>query len=85
MYLSPSTPEMTMSTPTESTPAESTPAESIRPELWVTPNLLGDWPLPDPSGGESKYDRGQVVVVGGASTSPGAAMLAGIAALRMGA
>jgi ADP-dependent NAD(P)H-hydrate dehydratase len=49
----------------------------------VTPNVLRDWPLPSP--GSSKYDRGQVVVIGGAERSPGAAMLSGVAALRMGA
>jgi ADP-dependent NAD(P)H-hydrate dehydratase len=49
----------------------------------VTRDLLRDWPLP--AVGESKYQRGQVLVVGGARTSPGAAMLAGTAALRVGA
>ncbi|WP_337189914.1 NAD(P)H-hydrate dehydratase [Rathayibacter rathayi] len=41
------------------------------------------WPLPEPSG--SKHSRGDVVVVGGARKTPGAAILAGIAALRTGA
>src|SRR4051794_14165213 len=49
----------------------------------LTPSALRDWPLPEPGG--SKYSRGQVVVVGGARSTPGAAMLAGIAALRVGA
>ncbi|MFP3464665.1 NAD(P)H-hydrate dehydratase [Leifsonia sp. SIMBA_070] len=49
----------------------------------VTPDLLRSWPLPEPSG--SKRSRGQVLVVGGALRSPGAAMLAGRAALRVGA
>lgn len=49
----------------------------------VTPQLLRDWPLPEPTG--SKYSRGQVLVVGGAATTPGAAILAGTSALRMGA
>jgi len=49
----------------------------------VTPQLLRNWPLPTPEG--SKYSRGQVVVVGGARRSPGAALLAGEAALRVGA
>jgi ADP-dependent NAD(P)H-hydrate dehydratase len=49
----------------------------------ITPTLLRDWPLP--SVGGSKYERGQVVVVGGARRSPGAAMLSGVAALRAGA
>jgi hydroxyethylthiazole kinase-like uncharacterized protein yjeF len=40
------------------------------------------WPLPDPA--SSKHARGDVVVVGGARKTPGAAILAGIAALRVG-
>src|SRR4051794_40643341 len=49
----------------------------------ITPATLREWPLP--SAGGSKYARGQVLVVGGAATSPGAAMLAGLASLRVGA
>jgi ADP-dependent NAD(P)H-hydrate dehydratase len=49
----------------------------------VTPNLLRDWPLP--SGADSKYARGNVVVIGGARKTPGAALLAGVSALRVGA
>ncbi len=49
----------------------------------VTPALLRDWPLPPP--GEDKGDRGSVLVAGGASDTPGAALLAGLAALRAGA
>jgi hydroxyethylthiazole kinase-like uncharacterized protein yjeF len=49
----------------------------------VTPNALREWPLPE--AGDSKYGRGQVIVVGGAQRSPGAAMLSGLAALRVGA
>jgi ADP-dependent NAD(P)H-hydrate dehydratase len=49
----------------------------------VTPDVLRRLPLP--AAGESKYERGQVLVVGGARRSPGAAMLAGTAALRVGA
>jgi ADP-dependent NAD(P)H-hydrate dehydratase len=49
----------------------------------VTPNLLREWALPD-SGG-SQYGRGQVLVVGGAARTPGAAMLSALAALRVGA
>ena len=49
----------------------------------LTPALLRDWPLP--AGADSKYDRGQVVVIGGARKSPGGALLAGVAALRVGA
>jgi ADP-dependent NAD(P)H-hydrate dehydratase len=49
----------------------------------ITPALLRDWPLP--ADATSKYGRGQVVVVGGARSTPGAALLAGVAALRVGA
>lgn len=49
----------------------------------VTPHFLGQWPLPEPSG--SKYSRGQALVVGGARATPGGVLLAGQAALRMGA
>jgi ADP-dependent NAD(P)H-hydrate dehydratase len=49
----------------------------------VTPALLRRWPLPPP--GEDKRDRGSVLVVGGAVRTPGAALLAGLAALRAGA
>jgi ADP-dependent NAD(P)H-hydrate dehydratase len=46
--------------------------------------LLRTWPLPvDPDG--DKYSRGTVLVVGGSASTPGAAILAGMAALRMGA
>ena len=38
-----------------------------------------------PPPGESKNARGRVVVIGGSEQSPGAVMLAGIAALRVGA
>lgn len=49
----------------------------------VTPQLLRVWPLPEP--GASKKARGDVLVVGGSLRSPGAAVLAGRAALRVGA
>lgn len=49
----------------------------------LTPALLRGWPLP--SDADSKDARGAVLVVGGARQTPGAAMLAGIAALRVGA
>jgi hydroxyethylthiazole kinase-like uncharacterized protein yjeF len=52
------------------------------PDL-ITPELLRDWPLPDPAG--SKKTRGQVVVIGGAARTPGGVALAGLAALRVGA
>ncbi|KQR17690.1 carbohydrate kinase [Cellulomonas sp. Leaf334] len=49
----------------------------------MTPVLLREWPLP--ADATSKYGRGQVVVVGGARSTPGAVLLAGVAALRVGA
>ncbi|MBW9095143.1 NAD(P)H-hydrate dehydratase [Microbacterium jejuense] len=49
----------------------------------VTPALLRAWGLPSP--GESKKTRGDVIVVGGSRSSPGAVLLAGEAALRVGA
>jgi ADP-dependent NAD(P)H-hydrate dehydratase len=54
------------------------PAEQI-----LTPAAFRDWPLPMPDG--DKSSRGRVLVIGGARTTPGAAMLAGLAALRVGA
>jgi len=55
-----------------------------RPEEHViTPALLRSWPLPDPQGG--KKARGTVLVVGGSRFTPGAVLLAGVAALRAGA
>lgn len=55
----------------------STPAEAI------TPALLKGWQVNREA--SDKSDRGTVVVIGGARRSPGAAMLAGRAALRVGA
>lgn len=52
-------------------------------ETILTPTGLRDWPLPVPEG--DKSSRGRVLVIGGARTAPGAAMLAGQAALRVGA
>lgn len=61
----------------------SPPAPAEAPA--VTPQLLRDWPLPTLDEGGSKHDRGTVLVVGGADSTPGAVLLAGIAALRAGA
>jgi ADP-dependent NAD(P)H-hydrate dehydratase len=47
--------------------------------------LLRRWPLPQPAGSSDKKDRGVALVVGGAAQVPGALLLAGIAALRVGA
>src|SRR4051794_1101897 len=49
----------------------------------VTPAVLRAWPLPFPEGG--KEARGTVMVVGGSVRTPGAVVLAGLAALRAGA
>jgi hydroxyethylthiazole kinase-like uncharacterized protein yjeF len=54
------------------------PAEPV-----LSPAALRNWPLPQPSG--NKTSRGRLLVVGGARTAPGAAMLAGLAGLRVGA
>ena len=44
--------------------------------------LLADWPLPADDG--DKFDRGTVLVVAGSAETPGAALLAASAALRIG-
>lgn len=49
----------------------------------ITPGLLRDWPLR--TGTTDKKDRGTVLVVGGSRSTPGAVLLAGVAALRAGA
>ena len=46
--------------------------------------LLRSWPLPDHRYGD-KRERGTVLVVGGTARTPGAVILAGVAALRSGA
>jgi hydroxyethylthiazole kinase-like uncharacterized protein yjeF len=43
------------------------------------------WPLPDPHHASDKDDRGRILVIGGATHTPGAVLLAGVAALRVGA
>jgi len=47
--------------------------------------LLKRWPLPQPGGSADKEDRGVALVIGGASEVPGALVLSGVAALRVGA
>ena len=49
----------------------------------VTPALLRENRLPAPDG--HKGSRGRVAVVGGSRSTPGAVLLAGVAALRVGA
>jgi hydroxyethylthiazole kinase-like uncharacterized protein yjeF len=50
----------------------------------ITPELLRGWPLPQPEAHGDKEGRGRVLVVGGSAEMPGAAVLAGLAALRAG-
>ena len=59
----------------------SRPADPVR----VTPAVLGERPLPDQRAVRSKYDRGVALVIGGSAETPGAVLLAGVAALRVGA
>ncbi|MBI4899128.1 MAG: NAD(P)H-hydrate dehydratase [Actinobacteria bacterium] len=49
----------------------------------LSARMLRDWPLPQ--GGSTKYERGAILVVGGAVRTPGAVQLTGLAALRVGA
>lgn len=51
----------------------------------LTAARLRAWPLPDPRAARGKEGRGRVLVVGGSREIPGACLLAGIAALRVGA
>ena len=51
----------------------------------VTPQLLRSWPLPSLGDDSTKHDRGTVLVAGSADSTPGAVLLAGLAALRVGA
>src|SRR4051794_14842679 len=72
-----------------------TPANPSRPNrTWLsvsadvvelTPALLRARPLPDACAKNSKNERGVVVVIGGSTETAGAVILAGIAALRVGA
>lgn len=51
----------------------------------VTPDILRAHPLPQPVEGAGKDERGRVLIIAGSRSVPGAAWLAGIAALRAGA
>ena len=51
----------------------------------ITEATLRRWPLPALGGKLGKVDRGKVLVFGGSDEVPGAAILAGLAALRVGA
>ena len=71
-----------MSTHAEPTDTAAKESASTAATL-ITPTLLRSWPLP--SAGSDKYSRGAVLVIGGGQRTPGAALLAGTAALRVGA
>ncbi len=60
-------------------------ARASKRPVAVTAALLRRWPLPQPSMGADKEDRGVAMVAGGSSEIPGALLLAGVAALRAGA
>lgn len=75
-------PPDTATSTARSTPTSAPTPQGPQPDI-VTPSMLRDWSLPSPGG--SKYGRGQVLVVGGARQTPGAALLAGLSALRVGA
>lgn len=56
-----------------------------RSEVVVDRAFLGSWPLPQPGEADGKEERGRVLVIGGSASVPGAVLLAGTAALRVGA
>jgi hydroxyethylthiazole kinase-like uncharacterized protein yjeF len=55
-----------------------------RSPIPLTDTLLSSWALPSHPG-DSKFERGTTVVIGGTSATAGAVLLAGEAALRVGA
>ena len=59
----------------------SAPLAPARPLTW---EMLRGWPLPL-NADDDKYDRGTVLVIAGSVRTPGAALLAGLGALRAGA
>jgi len=62
----------------------SRPADADAAAVPLTPDLLRTWPLPLDAG-DDKHDRGTVLVIAGSTRTSGAALLAGLAALRAGA
>src|SRR3954454_19338928 len=50
----------------------------------VTPQFLREHPLPEPEKEGDKKERGRVLVIAGSVEVPGAAVLAGLGALRAG-
>jgi ADP-dependent NAD(P)H-hydrate dehydratase len=57
----------------------------VKKAIEVTPALLRRIPLPQPDDESDKDARGRVLAVGGSAQTPGAILLAGVAALRAGA
>ena len=57
----------------------------MRAATAVTIELLRQMALPQPGQDSDKDDRGRVLVLAGSPEVPGAALLAGLAALRAGA
>ncbi|MGH8977652.1 MAG: NAD(P)H-hydrate dehydratase, partial [Acidimicrobiia bacterium] len=53
-----------------------------RGDILLDRALLSDWPLP--ADDDDKFARGTVLVVAGSAETPGAALLAALATLRMG-
>ncbi len=51
----------------------------------ITPQVLREWALPEVDDGGDKNARGTVLVAGGSTSTPGALLLTGLAALRTGA
>ena len=51
----------------------------------IDDNSLRDWPLPMPDESGDKEERGRLLIVAGSAQMPGAAIIAGNAALRAGA
>jgi len=66
-----------------SSPSQPATGTERKPAI-ITPDLLRGWPLPQPDADGDKEGRGRVLVVGGSAEMPGAAVLAGLAALRAG-
>lgn len=64
-------------------PARAADARAAPPVL-IDPALLRRWPLPAPDPDVDKDGRGRVLLVAGSRDLPGAALLAGQAALRAG-